>query len=117
MTIKTKKKTAKAKTKKIVVISLGDVRDVGWEDSAMLGIDLLKKMREAGFTPETEAPYVLDGGDVPLIIIETLEGSPYEVKKSVELLKSIVAEKEKYPGQLLNVFTQKEWDQQKDGWA
>lgn len=91
--------------KKIAVINLGNVRDVDWESAAELGLGLLKQMREAGFKPSTEAPYISDGGDVPLVITVTMEDSPYKIKKNVELLKSMVV------GDTLRVFTEEEWDE------
>jgi len=98
----------KTKTnKKIVVISLGDIRDAAWEATAELGLGLLKKMREAGFKPSTKAPYISDIGDVPLVITVTMEQSPYRLKKSVDLLNSIVGDDSHVN---VNVFTEKEWD-------
>lgn len=104
---KTKKKTTKVQKVMIVVISLGDIRDTEWETTAELGLGLLKKMREAGFTPSTEAPYISDGGDVPLVITVTMEQSPYILKKSVDLLNFIVGDDSRVN---VNVFTEKEWD-------
>lgn len=98
MTTKTKKK--------IAVINLGDVRDTDWEDKAELGLELLKKMREAGFKPSTEAPYISDGGDVPLVITVEMEESPYRLNKNVELLSSIVGD-----DVTVHVYTEKEWDE------
>jgi hypothetical protein len=97
----------KTKTnKKIVVINLGDVRNADWEDNAELGLELLKKMRSAGFKPSTEAPYISDGGDVPLVITVEMEDSPYRIKKNVELLSSIVGDDVS-----VYVMTEKEWDE------
>lgn len=96
----------KTKTKtKIAVINLGCVRDTDWEGTAELGLDLLKKIREAGLKPSTEAPYISDGGDVPLVITVTMEESPYKIKKNIKLLESIVGE-----DLSVGVFTEEEWD-------
>lgn len=98
--------STKTKTKKkIAVINLGDVRDTDWEGTAELGLGLLKKIREAGFKPSTEAPYISDGGDVPLVITVEMEVSPYKLKKNVELLESIVGE-----DLSVDVFAEDEWD-------
>lgn len=95
----------KTKTKKkIVVINLGDVRDTDWEKKAELGLGLLKKIRDAGFKPSAEAPYICDGGDVPMVIKVTMEESPHRLKKNVDLLTSIVGE-----DLSVDVFTEDEW--------
>lgn len=78
--------------KKIVVISLGDVRDEDWEDAAERGLALMKKMREEGFCPETLAPYVMDGGDVPLLILVDVEGSRHMINKKVKFLEALMGE-------------------------
>lgn len=89
----------KTKTKKkIVVINLGDVRDTDWTDAAGLGLVMMKKIKEAGFEPTAEAPYLMDGsllgegGDVPLLIMVAMEDSPRNIKKNVEILESIVGD-------------------------
>lgn len=92
------------KTKKIVLFNLGDIRDVSWELNATKGLDLLKKLREAGFSPEDLSPYIQDGGDVPMLIRIKLEGGRNEVKKNLNLLETIVGESS------FQVLDQKEYD-------
>jgi hypothetical protein len=77
-------------TKKTFVVNLGDVRDVGWDKAAVLGLSLIGKIREASFDPRTLSPYVTDGGDVPLLILVEVEGSESEVENKIKLLNSIV---------------------------
>lgn len=90
---------------KKVVINLGDVRDNSWETQAALGLGLIARMREAGFKPSTESPYVSDSmdedwyslglgedGDVPLLIVVELDDND-KLKSNIELLESMVGEK------------------------
>lgn len=84
------KTNKKAESKKIVVISMGDVRDVSWEDAAALGLELMRNMRVSDFKPTALSPYVIDGGDVPLLILVEVEDSEKVVEKKIDLLKSIV---------------------------
>jgi len=104
--------------KKIVAINLGDVRGDDWAGSAEKGLEMMRKIREAGFNPTTEAPYLMDGsllgegGDVPLLIIVALEGSPSDLLKNVELLKSITAIS--LPAWAFNALNEDEWDKLRD---
>lgn len=91
--------------KRSVVVNLGDVRDGDWETKAVLGLELMGKIRESGFEPYAESPYVNDcmdenwyalglgeDGDVPLLIIVEIEDDD-KFKSNVELIRSIVKEK------------------------
>lgn len=104
--------STKTKTKKkIVVINLGDVRDTDWTDTAGLGLEMMKKIKDAGFEPTAEAPYLPDssllgeGGDVPLLIMVTMEDSPNKIKKNIEILESIVGDDAN-----VDALDQDEWD-------
>ena len=103
----------KTKTKKFFVVDFGDVRDCEWENAAVLGLELLKKMRDAGFQPKTLAPYEIDGGDVSLLITVTLEKGQNKLK--IDLLNSLchplIVDNKAY----VNVLDQDEWDEMING--
>lgn len=99
-----KARGASSKAKKTVVINLGDIRDGDWETKSVLGLDLMGKIRDAGFEPSTYAPYVDESmdwdwyslglgedGDVPLLITVELEDDE-KFKGNVELIESIVGD-------------------------
>lgn len=95
--------------KKIVVVNLGDIRDISWDGTAALGLQLMAEMRKAGFEPETISPYLIEGsGDVPLLIVLELEGN--EIKKNIEVLSSIVNDKAS-----LDILSPEEWSRMLNG--
>lgn len=94
--------------KKIVVVNLGDIRDISWDGTAALGLQLMAEMRKAGFEPKTISPYLMEGGDVPLLIVLELEGN--EIKKNIEVLSSIVNDKAS-----LDIVSPEEWSRMLNG--
>lgn len=96
----------KTKSKKIFVISLGDVRDCEWENAAVLGLELLKKLRDAGFQPKTLAPYEIDGGDVSLLITVTLEENKLKIDLLNSLCHPLIVDDKAH----VDVLDQDEWD-------